>query len=400
MAREDSQSAAEELETLAEELQAATDELNTARGDLRAGTLELRETVLSLEEQRRQSAEEHARLQAVLASMAEAVLVVGADGRTLLTNQAYTDLFGSSVADIVAEDSSGRQLAVDERPERRAARGESFTMNFTYLMPDGERRWLEASGQPIRNGGEQQGAVVVIRDITERSLRRLQEEFMAIASHELRTPLTVLHGYLEMLNRRLSRENAEVQLRYASRALAQTKRLAELVTNLLDVSRLQNGKMELDLEPVQLVPLVAQTVDIARSLAQGQAITFAADDAGLAVSAEPARLEQVLMNLLTNAIRYAPGTERIDVRVRRHQAHALIEVRDYGPGIPGAELPNLFRRFYQVGDGRGRQRMGLGLGLFICNEIVRAHGGGIDVTSAEGHGSTFTVRLPLSVPIR
>ena len=119
------------------------------------------------------------------------------------------------------------------------------------------------------------------------------------------------------------------------------------------------------------------------------------DDAPLRVNGDAGRLEQVLLNLLTNAITYAPGTERIDVRLRRAGGEAEIQVEDYGQGIAAADLPNVFARFYQAPGSAQQSRRGLGLGLFITHELVVAHGGTIAVASTEGQGSTFTIRLPL-----
>lgn len=223
---------------------------------------------------------------------------------------------------------------------------------------------------------------------------QLQDEFMAIASHELRTPLTVLLGYLEMLQRRLPEED-EVSRRYTARALSQTKRLADLISNLLDVTRLQHGKMQLDLEPVELGRVVHQTVEVARTLSEGQLIAFDPPVEPMVVPADAGRLEQVVMNLLTNAIKYAPQSERIVVRLERRTTEAVLQVIDTGPGIAPADIPNLFSRFYQVEAAQPRGS-GLGLGLFISNEIVRAHGGTIEVDSTEGAGSTFSVRLPIT----
>ena len=227
----------------------------------------------------------------------------------------------------------------------------------------------------------------------------LRDEFVAVVSHELRTPLTVLLGYLEMLQRRLLPSGDDVSLRYASRALSQTRRLADLIGNLLDVTRFEHGKMQLELEPIDLVPLVAQAVDIGRSLSDGQSIDLDIGAAPIEVRGDAGRIEQVVMNLLTNAIKYAPETDRIDVRLCADDRDALLEVHDYGPGIPAADLPNLFSRFYQVADAP-RRGTGLGLGLYISSEIVRAHGGTIEVRSVEGKAATFTVRIPLLDPAR
>jgi two-component system, chemotaxis family, CheB/CheR fusion protein len=396
---EEMQATNEELETLNEELQATVEELNTTNDDLEARSADLQELAASVEAQRRISEEERARLQAILVSMGDAVLVVDRSGEPVLTNAAYERMFGGPNADFVPRDESGLPLPPEATPRRRAAAGEPFTMSFTLIKEDGSRCWFEANGHPIRPDGQPQGSVVVIRDITDRSLRRLQDEFLALASHELRTPLTALDGYLQMLLRELCRagepDDAPTR-RYATTALNQARQLGRLSRDLLDVGRLQSGRLRLALETVDLVPLVRQTVELARSLARGQAIALDADDGPLPVRGDPGRLEQVLLNLLTNAIQYAPDTERIDVRLRRDGPWAAIEVQDYGPGIAAADLPHVFTRFYRAQPGARRGGGGLGLGLFISRELVAAHGGTLEVASTVGQGATFTVCLPLA----
>jgi signal transduction histidine kinase len=128
-------------------------------------------------------------------------------------------------------------------------------------------------------------------------------------------------------------------------------------------------------------------------------IQLEAADSPLLVNGDAGRLEQVLLNLLTNAITHARGTDRIDVRLRRAGDEAEIAVQDYGPGIPQADLPNIFSRFYQVAHAEARAQRGLGLGLFIVHELVTAHGGTVAVASAEGQGTTFTIRLPRAAQI-
>jgi two-component system CheB/CheR fusion protein len=136
-------------------------------------------------------------------------------------------------------------------------------------------------------------------------------------------------------------------------------------------------------------------VEIARLQADGQTIRYALPGEPLVVDGDARRLQQVALNLLTNAIKYAPGTEFIDVALRRVNGHVELTVQDYGPGIPAADLPNVFTRFYQVASAEARARGGLGLGLYISRAIVEAHGGTIDVRSREGEGAMFAVRLPL-----
>jgi len=238
--------------------------------------------------------------------------------------------------------------------------------------------------------------VVVIRDITERSLQRLQEEFISLASHELRTPLTPLQGVLQLLLKESRNQPADAPVRrYTERALAQVKQLSRLIDDLMDVSRLKSGKYTLHLERVRLDELVTEMTEIAQTMATGQKINLDIADVPLYVNGDTGRLKQVLMNLLTNAIVYAPKANHIDVRLRRMGDEVYLQVQDYGPGIPAADLPHLFSRFYQAPRGDGRPMSGLGLGLYIAKEIVTAHGGQITVASTEGQGSTFTVRLPI-----
>jgi two-component system CheB/CheR fusion protein len=272
-------------------------------------------------------------------------------------------------------------------------------MEFTQDAETGERRWFEANGQPIHDGenGQQRWGVLVIRNITERSLRRLQDEFIAMASHELRTPLTPLQSYLQMLLKLFADRPADDPARhYTESSLAQVRRLARLVGDLLDVSRLQSGKYTFKSERIALNQLVTRAVEAAQTLAAGQTIRLDATDVPLNIVGDPDRMEQALLNILTNAITYAPETKHIDVRLRRAGGNAELRIRDFGPGIPAADMPRLFNRFYQAERSDRDSRRGLGLGLYITREIVTAHGGTITAESQENKGTTFIFTLPLA----
>jgi two-component system CheB/CheR fusion protein len=183
--------------------------------------------------------------------------------------------------------------------------------------------------------------------------------------------------------------------RYAETALTQIDRLARLVDEMLDVSRMQSGKYRLEMQPVTLNELLPGVVRTAQLMTEKQAIQLALPDMSLVVNADSQRLEQVMLNLLSNAITYARNADRIDVRLRQVGNEAEIQVQDYGPGISAEQLPDLFTQFYQGQEPQQTARPGLGLGLFIVHEIVTAHGGRIDATSTVGRGTTFTIRLPL-----
>jgi two-component system CheB/CheR fusion protein len=225
---------------------------------------------------------------------------------------------------------------------------------------------------------------------------------VGLASHELRTPLTPLSTYLELLSRLFADEPEDARARiYIGHALEQARRLRRLVDDLVDLRRLQNAKFSLELGRARLDEVAERAVEAARMMSTGQTISLERPHAPLFVVGDAARLEQVLLNLLTNAITYAPGADRIDVRMERVGGEAEVRVRDHGAGIPAADLPRIFERFYQVARAADRpSRRGLGLGLFIAHELVEAHGGSIAVASVEGtrdgHGTTFTIHLPLA----
>jgi two-component system CheB/CheR fusion protein len=275
-----------------------------------------------------------------------------------------------------------------------------FREDLTVADAGGVVRYFEACGHPIQGPKGYAGGVVVIRDITDRSVRRLQDQFLAIASHELRTPLVPLTGYLDMLVQELEGSDPRA-CKYAAQAHHEVERLAGLVNDLVDVVRLRTGKLALHRAPEDLRRLVESAATVVRGGAKVPPIEVGASGLGepLLVSADAARLEQVVINLLVNAAKHATGTPRIEVRLRRvgvagNQAEIVVE--DFGRGIAAADLPHIFQSFYQ-GERRDRpSRGGMGLGLFIVREIVEAHGGTVAVDSELGRGPRMTVRLPLA----
>lgn len=392
---EEQQASNEELETLNEELQATVEELNTTNADLHARALELETLAATLAAQRAESEDARNWLQVILDNMSEAMLVVDVSGEVHLTNPAWDRLVGAA-GEIVPEDDQGRPLPPDLWPQRRALEREASTLQFTLPGDDDVRRWFEATIQPVLVEDGSRLGVVVIRDISERSLRQLQQQFLALASHELRTPLTTLSGSLQLIARRLPEEdNSERLRRYVTRALEQVKRLEEHISELTDIVHLQSGAFRVERARLDLTELVRNTLEIARYMPNGQQIRGSLTEESIGFDGDARRLEQVLLNLLVNAFRHAPGPDGVDVRLRHEDGAAIIEVQDYGPGIPEAALPEIFSRFYQVADDK-TVRAGLGLGLLIAREIVSAHDGSIAVESVEGNGSTFRVRLPLT----
>jgi two-component system CheB/CheR fusion protein len=272
-----------------------------------------------------------------------------------------------------------------------AARGEAFTQSFTIAGPNGARRWYMASGQPIEIGQGRAG-LVVIRDVSEQSLRELQEEFVALASHELRTPLAGIRGSLQLLQRTLGEQAGEAVARYIEVGLSQTRVLEELVLDLTDVVRIQSGQLRIERSTINLVDLAHTTIELTRPLADTQEIRLEAPTEPITVSGDRRRLQQVLLNLIGNAVEHGASPRGVDVRLSQDDHSAALEVVDYGAGITEDARAHVFERFYKADDGRS----GLGLGLYLAHAIVQAHDGSIDVQSTDGQGTTFVIRLPLA----
>ena len=389
---EEFQATNEELETLNEELTASVEELRVANEDLATRTDELSVQANTLEQQRLSLQEEHDRIRSILASLGDAVVAVDHEGRIVTTNAAYDRLFGGAKAEIEPEDAAGLPIQPADRPQQRAARGERFRMEFAVTQPEGTRRWFEAVAEPLTAGDRTWGGVIAIRDLSEQTMRLSLERLMAAAGHELKTPVAALHGYLQLVARHLGPEAQPQARTYAARALVQTRQIGELVGRLFDVSRIQAGRLELLTARVDLVAVVRDAVEVADGLPNAPTIQFSPAPGQIHVQADAGRLEQVFVNLLSNAVEHAAKSPTIDVAVSRSGTNAIVEVRDYGPGIAGDELPLLFQPYTHLGK---KPSAGLGLGLYLAREIVTAHGGTIEAESRLGEGTVITVQLPL-----
>ncbi len=222
---------------------------------------------------------------------------------------------------------------------------------------------------------------------------RLKEDFISAAAHDLKTPLTTLVAQAQFLERRAETQpSAPADLPGLQRIVREAKRLSALVLELLDASRLDQGKLVGEREPVDLVELAR---DVARRDGyQGRQIKVLAD-APVVGSYDPRRIGQVLENLVENAVKYSPDESEVQIAVAQRDGEAFLDVTDTGIGIPADDLPQVFERFHRASNVDDRRFAGMGLGLFICNGIVEQHGGRIWVESRVGTGSTFHVVLPL-----
>lgn len=355
-------------------------------------------------------------LEAVIASIADGVIVTNATGEITLENAAMRRMMGRRDAAATfalavpqvdgGADRGGSRISVpvEDFPLARAARGETLTDQVLAMRdPDTEEeRYLLCSGAPVRApDGEITGAVAVFRDITAiKQVEQMKDEFLSVAAHELRTPLTAIKGYAELLDRRLSgTEGRERDRQPLTVIRKQADRLAKLVNEMLDVSRIESGRLQLNREPFDLSTLAGETVQHLRVTSDTHTLVLDAAPE-VVVLADPSRIEQVLINLVSNAITYSPegGVVSVDVGVRGGAAgdEAVVSVRDNGIGIAPDALPQVFSRFYRATEASALRSGGMGLGLYICREIIERHGGTITAESTMGVGSIFIFTLPLA----
>ena len=352
---------------------------------------------------RKERAEHAAQLEALLEKLNEGVIVADASGRVTLVNDAARAISGLGKDDVLTVDSlqsleafdlDGRPLPPEQRPLMRAVRGEQFAdYEIVRQRPNGERRRIVSSGTNVRDDrGQVSLAIVVFRDVTElRLLEKQREEYLALISHDLRSPLSSMLGFVSLLKASLAEQKGAL-FDLAERAQRNVKRMTAMLDELTEATSLEARGVTLRREPCELHALA---LGIVGGLADGLAsrITVETDGASFGVLGDPARLERVIANLLTNALKYSANDAPVKVRLARRDGVVEIHVTDQGIGIAPENQYDLFERFFRTAAGRARAG-GLGLGLYIARLIVEAHGGRIDVSSQLGEGSTFKVTLP------
>lgn len=358
---------------------------------------------------------ERRRLLGVITSLAEGVVICNGNGEIELTNEVTHRLLGNlpmrmTLAEFATafhlRDVNYSDIAPDATPLGRALRGEVFQdYEFLAHASNGRDLVLSASGAPLHTtAGTIDGAVVVLHDITaHKEYDAARDEFLAVAAHELRAPLAAIKGYSELLAKRETQrpDATERDLRGAGMLVRQVDHLILLVDNLLDVSRVDAGRLQLTLQPTDLMPLIEASVERIRA-GDGRHVFVVNGPASLIVPLDQLRIQQVLTNLLTNAARYSPAETRITVDVTMREAvfddgsavpGVIIAVSDEGPGIPEDAQSRIFQRYFRASTTTATS--GLGLGLYVCREIIARHNGRLSFRSTPGAGTTFRVELRL-----
>jgi PAS domain S-box-containing protein len=369
-------------------------------------------------------------LQVILSSMGDALIAANQQGEFTIFNEAAQRIFGP-LSNEISPDKWANTYGLflpdqktlfpkDEVPLLRALRGELVTdiEVFVRHAQASEGRWISASAYPLRDDGHDiKGGLVVCRDITERKeseierdrilqleqtarteaerANRIKDEFLAVLSHELRSPLSPILGWAKLLQTR------QFDAAQTAKALATIERNAklqtELIDDLLDVAKILRGKLNLNVAPVNLNLIIEAALDTVSTAATAKSILVEPMLLQVGqVLGDATRLQQVIWNLISNAIKFTPHGGHIDIRLQRVDNQAQLTITDTGKGIKPDFIPHIFEAFRQEDFSVSRKHGGLGLGLAIVYSLVELHGGTITATSlGEGQGATFTVQLPL-----
>jgi two-component system phosphate regulon sensor histidine kinase PhoR len=352
----------------------------------------LEERIEAVEHQRNEQ-------EAVFSSMVEGLLAVDTEERVIKINRAASGLLGIDI-----EKSNGRTIQeVVRNPDlqkfvARALASSEKVEGDIVLYSDTTERFLQAHGTPLFNTGNRRlGAVVVLNDVTRiRRLENVRRDFVANVSHELKTPITSIKGFVETLLEGAIHVPGDAE-HFLGIIAKQVERMNSIIEDLLLISRTERDveKDAVRLERGNVKEILEESIQLCEVKSGRKNITLALScpDA-LTARINPALIEQAVVNLIDNAIKYSDEGSSVEITARHGEGEVLIEVRDRGAGIDKEHLPRLFERFYRVDKARSRKLGGTGLGLAIVKHICQAHGGGITVESTPGEGSTFTIHLP------
>jgi len=348
---------------------------------------------------------ERRRLQAIVEQLPTGILVTNEKGEVVQGNSQAEKILGRKIRKglIAGRDThptgrvNGRTIKPTDWPLAQVVAGKKPPQGKIYsiINENDKVTYLQISATEIKNTkGKMIAAVSIINDITEqKEMETRKDDFINMASHELKTPITSMKLYLESLRKNIERNRNERAIQVLDKVKQQTDRLQELASDLLDVSRLQTGKLSFSKEKFRLDTLIEDTVKELQDTTKDQPITIEKNPP-LLVFADKFRIYQVLTNLITNASKYSPAGENIAVSLKREKDKAIISVRDFGIGIRKDQQKKIFDRLYQVTDPTEKTFPGLGMGLYISKQIVIRHKGKIWVESEKDKGSTFYFSLP------
>jgi two-component system phosphate regulon sensor histidine kinase PhoR len=292
-------------------------------------------------------------------------------------------------------------FSIEEEFERCRKKGRALELEVRIQnLESGDYRYHLLRVTPVYEGNIVKNWVGTFTDIDDqKKVEKEKDEFLSIASHELKTPLTSIKAYVQLLERRLKLNKESAEAGFVTKAQDQIEKLNTLITDLLDVSKIENGKLKINKKPTNLESVISNAIDTILQTHDEQNIKIKRDGTrpDILIPLDEIRIEQVLINFLTNAIKYSPKNNQIIVTtfVDKEEQEVRVNVTDFGIGIPDFKQEAVFRKFYRVEES-SLQFQGMGIGLFICSEIIKQHHGNIGVSSKVDEGSTFYFTLPLN----
>jgi PAS domain S-box-containing protein len=339
------------------------------------------------------------RFKRLVASNVIGVTIAHLNGEILEANEAFSTMIGYSQDEIKKGQVNWKKMTppefktVDEKATAQLkASGEARPYEKEFLRKDGSRLPI-LLGVAMLEASKDKSVAFVVDNTARKRLEKRKDEFIGLASHELKTPLTTIRVFTQLLERSLVRENDQKNLSYLLKIDRQITRLSSLVEDLLDISKIEAGKLSLNYERIDLNQLIENSVSAIQAITEDHELTVEGSVKNR-IWADPYRIEQVVTNLLTNAIKYSPKSSKVVISIDETPTEMGMKVTDYGVGIPETQQTKVFEKFFRA-QGKNRHSFpGLGLGLYLSKQIIDRHGGTIWLQSQEGKGSTFGFKLP------
>ncbi|MBA3723572.1 MAG: PAS domain-containing sensor histidine kinase [Candidatus Levybacteria bacterium] len=397
---EELQSANEEILSSNEELQSINEELETSKEELESTNEELLTVNEELQNRNAELTEARDYAQAIIRTVRSPLLILDKDLRVKTANRAFFQTFQ------VDEKNTEGNFIYDlgkgqwDIPALRKLLNEILPKNNVFdnyevehVFPSIGHKIMLLNARKFYKDGE--NILLAIEDITERkSYENQKDEFIGIASHELKTPITTMKAFAQILQKRLGQSGDKKDVYLLNNINSQADRLTNIINDLLDVNKIEAGKLELHKKKFDLDALVKKVVVDFQYTVDTHSIIKAGKINEL-VYGDESGIEQVLANLITNAIKYSPKADKVVLNILTDKRNAIVRVQDFGFGIAKNDQERIFERFYRTSDKEKNNVSGFGLGLYISSEIIKRHHGKLWVESMTGEGSTFIFLLPL-----
>jgi two-component system phosphate regulon sensor histidine kinase PhoR len=346
------------------------------------------------------------KLERILGATTDGIITLDKQGQFVYANAAAEKILGVCLKDILQRSYNqtawklttlkGEPLPDAETPFKKVLQENQgiYGLKLIIERPDGEKIIISTNAAPLYDdAGHFDGVVGVFTDVTEQQgLLEMNNIFHQTVAHDLRTPLTVIHGHAEMLLDTLQATPLTgCALQNVEEILAGSEKMAKMIDDLLDTARIERGQVTLNKEPIALQPFVESLLQSSAKGIDSKRIEARIPRNLPLLFADPARLERILLNLLSNALKFSPEESKVIILAHKNNGELTMTVTDHGKGISPEDCSRLFRRFFQV---KGQNSGGVGLGLYISKILAEAHGGHLWVVSTVGKGSTFSLSLP------